>query len=124
MIPLRRESRWKRNWVFGLGLGLVIAWVSWNAFGEWVFFGFAQFVLTHPLWLSLPVVAIGDLASAVVIIELWRAMFPNSIRVKNLWVTVAVVALSLFAISSTGLFLFKSSYMSCCLTPQSRADGP
>jgi len=117
------RARGIRGWALGLSLGLVIAWVSWNAFGEWVFFGFAQFVLTHPLWLSLPVVAIGNLASAVVIVELWRAISPDSIMARNHWVTI-VVALGLFAISGTGLLVFKSSYQSCCLTPQSRADGP
>jgi hypothetical protein len=97
--------------VLWISLGLLIGWVISKVFGERLFFGFAQFALEKPLWLSLPFVAIGSLPSAIVIVELWRALFTTTpIGTKYNWFKVGVVALGCFAVQSVGLVLFKSSF--------------
>jgi len=111
MIRFWQGARGIFNLVLGLSLGLLVGWVSWNVFGERLLFGFPQFALEESLWLSLPFVAIGSIVSAIVLVELWRALFTTTpIGTKHNWVTVGAVALVWFTISATGIFLFKSSF--------------
>lgn len=111
MAPFRKTARGILDLALGLVVGLIVGWAGWYIFGERLLFGFAQFVLDKSLWLSLSIVAIGSIASAIVFMKLWRALFTKTpLATKYNWLTVGAVALACFAISSTGLFLFKSSF--------------